>query len=124
MRSIAEEFRVVWDQADFVAGHNIRRHDIKIIDGMYTTLDLPLLERKRTVDTYLDQPKMQGFSRSLENLAARWGCPIKKMHLEEHVWEAAYDGVPWAVDVMRRRVQGDVAINLWLYHELVQRGLL
>ena len=124
MRVIATEFREVWDQADFIIGHNFRRHDIKILDGWYTSLDLPLLTRKRIVDTYLDQPRMQGLSRSLENLAARWGCPIKKMHMEEHVWEAAYDGVPWATDLMRRRVQSDVSITIWLYGELIERGLL
>ena len=124
MQAIAEEFRSVWSEADFVIGHNFRRHDMKIIDGLYTSLELPLLERKKIVDTYLDMPKMVGMSRSLENLSARWGCKIKKPHLEEHVWEAAYDGVPWAVDVMRRRVQADVAINLWLYDALLERGLL
>lgn len=124
MRTVAEEFRSVWNQADFVIGHNIRRHDRKILDGWYMTLDLPLLSKRRLVDTYMDQPKMAGLSRSLENLTARWNCPIKKPHLEEHVWEAAYDGQPWAVDIMRRRVQADVAINLWLWRELVQRGLL
>lgn len=124
MLKAAESFRAYWDRADFVIGHNIRRHDRTILDGFYTTLDLELLEPKRMVDTYLDQPKMRGLSRSLENLADRWNCPIKKLHLSEHEWEAAYDGRPWAVDKMRRRVTGDVMINLWLYRELQERGLL
>lgn len=124
MRAVAEEFRQVWEEADFVVGHNIRRHDIKLIDGFYYSLDLPLLSRKRLVDTYLDQPKLEGLSRSLENLTSRWGCPIKKPHLEEHVWEAAYDGIPWAQERMHKRVMADVAINRWLYFQLVDRGLL
>lgn len=124
MRAIAEELRVVWDAADFVVGHNMRRHDRKLLDGWFYALDLPLLSRKRIVDTYLDQPKLAGLSRSLENLTSRWGCPILKPHLEEHVWEAAYDGVAWAVDVMERRVRADVAINRWLYWQLVDRDLV
>lgn len=125
MREVAEEFRSVWDEADFVIGHNIRRHDRKMLDGWLWTLDLPPLSSKRLVDTYLDvSPRPVGLSRSLENLTARWGCPTKKPHLEEHVWEAAYDGQEWAVDVMRRRVMADVRINLWLYEELTKRGLL
>lgn len=124
MVSVAEELRGIWERADFIVGHNFRRHDRKILDGWYMALGLPLLAPKRIVDTYLDQPKLQGLSRSLENQSARWGCPISKPHLEEHVWEAAYDGVPWAVDVMNRRVQADVAINRWLYLELVRRGYL
>ena len=33
MRKIAEEFRKVWDRADFIVGHNWKRHDQKILDG-------------------------------------------------------------------------------------------
>ena len=124
MRAAAEGFRHLWDEADFVVGHNIRRHDKKLLDGFYTSLELPLLEPKRMVDTYLDQPKMQGLSRSLENLAHRWKCPIKKLHLSEHDWERAYDGHADGVALMRRRVVSDVQISIWLFHELVERGLL
>jgi hypothetical protein len=124
MRQGAEEFRALWDSADFVLGHNIRRHDQKILGGLYTSIDLPLLSRKRMVDTYLDQPKMAGMSRSLENLAARWGCPEEKMSMPEHVWEKAYDGVPEYVEQMRERALSDVRINLWLWRELRERGLL
>jgi hypothetical protein len=124
MRQGAEEFRILWDAADFVVGHNIRRHDRKILDGLYTALDLEHLAPKRMVDTYLDQPKMAGLSRSLENLASRWGCPIQKMGLSEYDWERAYDGTPEGVELMRQRVTTDVQINIWLFHELVERGLL
>lgn len=124
MQQGAEEFRIFWNTADFVLGHNIRRHDRKILDGLYTALDLPLLEHKRMVDTYLDQPKMAGLSRSLENLAARWGCPLQKMGLSEWDWERAYDGEAEGIELMRQRVISDVQINIWLYDELLRRGLL
>ena len=124
MRRDVEEFRALWDRADFVVGHNIRRHDVKILNGLYTSLDLPLLAQRKMVDTYLDQPKMAGLSRSLENLAARWGCPIQKLHLSECDWERAYDGIPEGVALMKRRVVSDVRINVWLYGELIARGLL
>lgn len=123
-RAEAEEFRQLWDQADFVVGHNIKRHDRKILDGLYTALGLPLLSGKRMVDTYMDQPKMHGLSRSLENLAARWDCPVQKLHLSEYDWERAYDEIPAAVELMRRRVLSDVDISIWLFHELRQRKLL
>ena len=124
MRQGAEELRVLWDEADAIIGHNFRRHDKKLLDGFYASIDCPLLEDKGIVDTYLDMPKMQGLSRSLENLADRWGCPERKLHLSEYDWERAYDGVPAAVEIMRERVLSDVRINLWLYHELLERNLL
>lgn len=120
----AEEVRGMWERADFVLGHNIRRHDIPLLDGLYVSLGLPLLPRRRVVDLYRDQPRIKGLSRSLENLASRWGCPIPKLHLSEHDWEQAYDGIPEAVSLMRRRVVTDVKITIWLYHELRRRGLL
>lgn len=124
MRRIAEQFRAVWNEADFVLGHNIRRHDRKILDGFYTDLGLPLLAQKRMVDTYLDMPKMQGLSRSLENLASRWGCPLQKMSLSEYDWQRAYDGEPEGLALMRERCKSDVRINVWLYGELIERGLI
>lgn len=124
MRQGAEEFRVLWDAADRIIGHNFRRHDKKLLDGFYASIDVPLLQTKPIIDTYLDMPKMQGLSRSLENLADRWGCPEKKMHLSEYDWERAYDGIPEAVELMRQRCLSDVRINLWLYHELIERNLL
>lgn len=124
MRDAAEEFREAWEAADVIVAHNGRRHDRKILHGWYDTLDLPRLPERRLVDTFRDVPRSAGYSKSLENLAERWGCPIKKPHLSEHTWEAAYDGQPWAVEVMENRVRADVAINRWLYWELIDRGLL
>lgn len=120
----AKEFRSHWEQADVVAGHNIRRHDRKILDGLYMALGLSLLPQRRTIDTYLDMPKMAGLSRSLENLADRWGCPVKKLKLSEYDWERAYDGQPEGVELMRKRVLSDVEINIWLFEELRRRELL
>ncbi len=124
MVASSEVFREAWDKADFVVGHNIRRHDKKILDGLYTAIGVPILESKRMVDTYCDQPKMAGLSRSLENLAARWGCPEQKMSMSEHDWERAYDGDTKAVMLMRKRVESDVRISIWLYDELRRRNLL
>jgi hypothetical protein len=124
MRRDALAFGKLWDRADIVLGHNIRRHDVKILNGLYTALDEPLLGRKRMIDTYCDQPKMAGISRSLENICARWECPVEKLHMPEHIWEQAYDGIPEAVERMRERVTTDVRMSIWLFHELRRRGLL
>lgn len=124
MVDVAAEFREVWNEADRIVGHNFRRHDVGILNGWLYGLGLPLLSSKPIIDTYLDQPKLRGISRSLENLGERWECPVKKPHLPEHVWEAAYDGVPWGVERMLHRVMADCVVNEWLYHELARKGLL
>lgn len=124
MRRAAAAFASLWEQADVIVGHNIRRHDIDLLRGLYTGLGLPLLPTRRTIDTYHDTPKIRGLSRSLENLAARWGCPEQKIHLSEFDWESAYDGIEWAEQKMHARVTSDVRINAWLLGELHRRNLL
>lgn len=119
-----DEFIEQWNRSTMVMGHNIRGHDIRILNGLCVSLGRPILEPRRTIDTFRDLPKTAGFSRSLENLCARWGCPVEKVHMPEHVWEEAYDGVREATDRMRLRVETDVTMNLWLYAEEKRRGLL
>lgn len=123
-KSAAEAFCEYWNAADVVMGHNIRKHDISLLNGHMTTLDMPTLAEKKTIDTYHDMKKMRGLSRSLENLAARWDSPIQKIHLSEYDWERAYDGIPTAVELMKKRVTSDVLISEWLYGELLRRRLM
>ncbi len=119
-----DQFRSMWVEADAVMGHNIRRHDMRITNGMFVAAGKPPLPERVKIDTYADAIKTAGFSRSLENLCARWDCPIEKIWMPEHVWEQAYDGIPEAVERMRVRCETDVAMNLWLFHELRRRQLL
>jgi hypothetical protein len=124
MKKCVREFRDLWNDADIVLGHNIRRHDVRLLNGLCTSLNLPLLPERRMIDTYSDQPKMSGLSRSLENLCDRWDCPEAKLHLSEADWEAAYDGRPEGEQKMLDRVTSDVRISIWLYRELLRRQLL
>ena len=126
-RAYAQFFADVWEQADFVIGHYARKHDVKLLNGLYASLELPLLPKRKLIDTLLDQPKMRGFSRGLDNYShsQRYGgCPIQKLHMSEWDWEQAYDGIPAGVEKMRQRVITDVQINEWLYGVLLERGLL
>jgi hypothetical protein len=117
-------FRAIWDQADAVVGHNFRRHDVKHLDGLAMSLGEVPFAKKRIVDTYMDLPKRVGVSFSLENCADRFGCPIQKMSMSEFAWERAYDGDPQFLPMMKKRVQTDVDINIWLYHDFRDKGWL
>ena len=124
MRKCMEQFVGMWEAADRVMGHNIKAHDVALLNGGLAMLDMPLLPKRRMVDTYRDAAKTRGFSRSLENQCDRWGCPEKKVHMSEFDWEQAWDGVPGKVEKMRQRCMSDVRLNIWLFHELRRRGLL
>lgn len=124
MRRQALAFAKLWEQSDVVMGHYIRRHDIKLLQGMMDMLALPRLPDRRVIDTCVDMAKSAGYSKSLENQCARWGCPWEKVNMTEYDWEQAYDGIPWAVEKMKRRCTTDVRMNVWLYGEQRRRGLL
>lgn len=121
---VARQFLKQWEQADAVMGHFIRKHDMRLIQGFFIMADMPPLPAKRMIDTFLDvEPKTTGYSKSLENLCARWGCPISKLHVPEHAWDAAYDGVPEYVEIMRQRAVTDVQMTIWLYNEIPKRQM-
>jgi hypothetical protein len=124
VRDDADQFRAMWVDADIVMGHNIKRHDVRILNGLFALVDQPPLPARGMIDTYGDAVKTVGFSRSLENQCARWGCPIQKVWVPEHIWEQANDGVPDAVAHVRHRCETDVRMNVWLHGELRRRRLL
>jgi hypothetical protein len=124
MEDALVRFRVTWETAHTILGHNLRRHDIKYLDGLAMGLGLQPLAKRTVIDTYLDLPKRKGVSFSLENAAERFGCPIQKIHMSEYAWERAYDGDPKYLPLMRERVETDVELNIWLYNYFCQKGWL
>src|ERR1700747_2734709 len=64
-----ENFLVMYIQADLLAGHYIRRHDLPRINAALTELGMNPLPPKLTIDIYSDLKPIQGVSKSQENLA-------------------------------------------------------
>src|SRR3954462_2062424 len=72
-RRMLKGFSKLYNEADGVTGHNIRKHDLRIVNGMLMEEGLPLLGPKLTSDTYLDLRKRSGISSSQENLCDMLG---------------------------------------------------
>lgn len=124
VHSILEDFRPVYDEAEVLVGHNIRKHDLPILNGAYIELGFPPLAPKLTIDTLRDLTRWKDIPRSLEYLADWLGCPLPKYHMSQHSWREANRFTRDGLALARQRCATDVEINEWCHRELVRRGLI
>lgn len=122
--SILRHFQKVYDKAEVVIGHNIRRHDLPIIHGALIEQGLPGLGPKLTIDTLRDLTRYKDIPKSLEYLAEMLGAPQEKFHMTQHSWREANRLRKSGVKLARLRCAVDVQVTEWVYRELVARGLL
>lgn len=124
-RDILEQFRPVIDRADVVVGHNIRQHDLSLLNAQYIIHGFAPLKPILTIDTLRDLPKWKDVPRSLEYLTDLLGCPLQKFHMTQHSWRTANalrdDS---ALALAKTRCEVDVLASEWVWKELEKRGLL
>lgn len=117
-------FRDQLAQAGVVYGHNIRRHDLPMLNAGLLRRGLPTLEPLLTTDTCRDLPKVGGVSKSLENMAAMYGLPGKKYSMSQPMWEDANRLTDGGLALARKRVSSDVLLQERLRARLLALGLL
>lgn len=110
--------------ARIVYGHNIRRHDLPMLNAALLRRQLPTLPPLRTTDTCRDLPKTAGVSKSLENMAAMYGLKGTKVKMTQPAWENANRLTPDGIEQARKRVAGDVVLQERLRSKLTGLGLL
>jgi hypothetical protein len=123
-RAMLKWFRKLWDQADLVTGHYIRKHDLPIIQGALLELGLPPLDAKLTSDTKLDLIKRGSISTSQEALAAMYALPEPKHHMDQSAWREANRLTPAGVELTRTRVYRDVVQHRALRKRLLEADAL
>ena len=115
----------LYDQADMVTGHFIRRHDLPKINGALLEYGMSPLPEKLTCDTKLDLMKHGGeISASQENLCQMFGIPAPKAHMSNAMWRKANRLTPDGLALTAERAMGDVVQHMALRKELVKRDLL
>ena len=114
-----ERFRAVYDKADIVTGHYIRKHDLPIINGRMMTNMLSPLGQKMTLDTKLDWLKKKDVSATLENLLKYYGIEHGKAHLSAADWEAINEGDVAGQTLLKERCVGDVIAQAALFRKMV-----
>jgi hypothetical protein len=118
------KFRDEMCKAGLVFGHNIRRHDLPLLNTAYLRRKLPHLVPVNTTDTLRDLPKRKGMAASLDNLAAELKLPGKKFHMTQHDWEESNELREEGVRMTRKRVESDVVLQEKLRAELLKLGWL
>lgn len=117
-------FRALYDQADIVTGHYIRRHDLPTINAHMVEYGLPSLDPKMTIDTKLDFVTKRGLSVSLEELAVMFGLEARKAHMSNTEWREANRLKRAGIAKAKERATSDVRLHMEIYHRLVDGGYL
>lgn len=117
-------FKALYDQADMVTGHNIRRYDLPCLNAAMTEYQLPCLGDKLAHDTYNDLLKKDGLSFSQANLGAMLGLVAPKVGMDQAKWRAANRLKLDTIKLSRERVVGDVLQNIELRARLIELGYL
>jgi len=119
-----KEFTEFYNQAYMVTGHYIRKHDLPIINGAMLEYGLAPLGAKLTCDTYLDLVKIQGVSKSQENLSSMLGIEASKVGMSQMSWRSANRLEPGGLRKTEARVTGDVRQHQALRVKLIEQGML
>jgi len=123
-RTMLLGFVAAYVQADLVTGHNIIKHDLRILNGALLEEGLSPLPPKLVCDTYADLKKKGGVSGSQENLAAMLNVKVGKVPMSQTSWREANRLTPEGIEKTRRRVVGDVRQHIALRKELLRRDWL
>lgn len=123
-KAMLRRFREVWDEADGVTGHNIRRHDLPMLNGAMLEVGLPTLTPKMTCDTYGDLKKKSGISGSQENLSSMLGLSAPKVGMSTTSWREANRLTPAGIESTKNRVISDVVQHKQLRAALIERDML
>lgn len=123
IEEILRLFVTRYNQAGMVTGHNIRGHDLPIINGAMLEFGLPNLTPKLTQDTYHDLKKRKGIPASQEYLLALFGIG-EKVHMTQHDWRTSNRLTYSGLNKTYERVAGDVKDHMNLRLELLERNLL
>lgn len=117
-------FEKVWQEADIVTGHYIRKFDLPILNGAMMEHGLPSLGPKLTSDTKQDLVTRAGLSASQENLAGMYGLIEDKFHMGDYAWRESSRLTTEGIAETRKRVVDDVIQHKALRAKLIEAGFL
>lgn len=107
-RKITEAFIKLYDEADAVTGHYIRKFDLPILHGACLEWGYAPLSEKLVFDTKINLAEVAGLSQSQENLAALKRLDESKFHMSDNNWRAVARLTPDGLALAKERVVDDV----------------
>ena len=111
-------------EADMLSGHNIRKHDLPIINASMIELGYEPMGPILTSDTLADLRKYRTLPRSQEHLAEMLEVRVKKVHMTQQDWREANRLTPAGLAKTRKRVELDVKGHIQIRKTLMERGWL
>lgn len=117
-------FREVYDAADMVTGHNIRRFDLRFLNGEYWEHGFPILGPKMTEDTYGDLTKKLDLPATQEYLCELLNVGHQKKHMTQFKWREANRLSTRGMAETSERVGEDVLGHMELRRAMRIRGML
>lgn len=115
-------FRELYDEADMVLGHNIRKFDLPLLNAEMLRHELPALTAKLSQDTLRDLFRTKGMKRDQENLGKHLGIDTEKQHMAWQDWQDAYAEPEWAG--IRSRAAVDVRMHKEMWADMRRQGWL
>lgn len=107
-----------------VVGHNAVKYDLPLLNGTLLKMGLAPLPPVLVSDTYAHLLKSDyAYSKSLGNMAERFGIPAKGS-MSEYSWERAYAGDSEYLEKLRVYNINDVKTTLALRAKLLKLGML
>ena len=122
--AMLEAFLRVYEAADVVTGHYLRKFDLPILAGAYLENDLGAMPEALVSDTKCDLRSFQGLSKSQENLSNMLRLSKDKYSMSDHGWRGIARLEPKAMEEARRRCVGDVKQHKELRVGLLNAGAL
>lgn len=119
-----QHFMLRYREADMVAGHYIRKHDLPHINAALAELGLPTLGAKLVSDTKEDLISWRGLPKNQEYLSAMLKAKQKKVAMTQFDWRDANRMTEDGLARTRKRVTTDVLGNLQMRKKMIERGLL
>lgn len=119
-----QHFLERYNEAELVAGHYIRKHDLPILNGAMIEFGFNSLSEKMTSDTKNDLVRFSDLPKNQEYLGELMGTTAHKVPMSQYKWRAANRLTPEGLRLTKRRAMGDVKQNIQMRNNLIKRGLL
>jgi hypothetical protein len=117
-------FVELYNRADIVTGHYIRKYDLPNLNGALMELGLEPLAPKLASDTKTDLLSRDGISASQESLSDMLGVQAPKFHMTNPMWREANRLTPAGIALTRKRVTMDIVQHKELRLKLIDAGWL
>mgnify|MGYP001202495992 CR=1 FL=1 len=119
-----QSFLSLYNEADMVTGHYIRKHDLPIINGALMDYNMCLLGPKLVQDTKVDMVKKADIPATQEHLSEMLGLGSLKVHMTQQMWREANRLTSRGLDLTEDRVVGDVVQHMELRLAMLDAGML